>query len=282
VTRCTCHDVLIVKDLNRWFKEKWVDVSRKDKDGKHPPCGRSKANTSSKGYPKCRPSVKVSDKTPKTSGSMSEGEKQAATKRKRAKKQGVGGKPTIVKSVLVAKSLRQTELGEFHPDFPSSHGPVVYLHGTNSEDVNSMLRQGMIANRGHYAGNFVTTNPKSAVSYSRTHWGESDNNGIIKPGMVGVRLGAGTPRPYFGYENDDESRYFPQHWLFPRDIPPQFLVNMNQSLKDYRAQNGSHNTEAIDPRALPEFYVDGQPPEFPEGLSGFDRAAWEAKWGGQN
>jgi len=104
VTRCTCHDVLIVKDLNRWFKEKWVDVSRKDKDGKHPPCGRSKASTSSKGYPKCRPSVKVSDKTPKTSGSMSEGEKQAATKRKRAKKQGVGGKPTVVKAVAVVKS----------------------------------------------------------------------------------------------------------------------------------------------------------------------------------
>jgi len=94
---CTCHDVLIVKNLNRWFKEKWVDVSRKDKDGKHPPCGRSKAKKGSKGYPKCRPSVKVSSKTPKTSGSMSEGEKRAATKRKRSKKQGVGGKPTIVK-----------------------------------------------------------------------------------------------------------------------------------------------------------------------------------------
>jgi len=93
-------DVLVIKDLRRWFKEKWVDVSRKDKDGKHPPCGRSKASKSSKGYPKCRPSVKVSSKTPRTSGSMSEGEKQAATKRKRAKKQGVGGKPTIVKGDL--------------------------------------------------------------------------------------------------------------------------------------------------------------------------------------
>lgn len=101
--RCTCHDVLVIKDLNRWFKEKWVDVSRKDKDGKHPPCGRSKAKTSSKGYPKCRPSVKVSDKTPKTSGSMSEGQKRAATKRKRAKKQGVGGKPTIVKGWVGVK-----------------------------------------------------------------------------------------------------------------------------------------------------------------------------------
>lgn len=99
MSRCTCHDTLIVKNLNRWFKEKWVDVSRKDKDGKHPPCGRSKANKSSKGYPKCRPSVKVSNKTPKTSGSMSSGQKQAATKRKRAKKQGVGGKPTVVKAM---------------------------------------------------------------------------------------------------------------------------------------------------------------------------------------
>jgi len=89
--------VVVRKNLNRWFKEKWVDVSRKDKDGKHPPCGRSKAKKSSKGYPKCRPSVKVSSKTPKTSGSMSEGQKAAATKRKRSKKQGVGGKPTIVK-----------------------------------------------------------------------------------------------------------------------------------------------------------------------------------------
>lgn len=93
------NDVLVLKNLNRWFKEKWVDVSRKDKDGKHPPCGRSKAKTSSKGYPKCRPSVKVSSKTPKTSGSMSEGQKRAATRRKRAKKQGVGGKPTVVKSM---------------------------------------------------------------------------------------------------------------------------------------------------------------------------------------
>jgi len=95
------NSVLVVKNLNRWFKEKWVDVSRKDKDGKHPPCGRGKAKKGSKGYPKCRPSVRVSSKTPKTSGEMTSGQKQAATKRKRAKKQGVGGKPTIVKSVLV-------------------------------------------------------------------------------------------------------------------------------------------------------------------------------------
>ena len=41
------------EDLRNWFKEKWVDVSKKV-DGKHPPCGRKDAN--GKSYPKCRPS----------------------------------------------------------------------------------------------------------------------------------------------------------------------------------------------------------------------------------
>lgn len=96
-----------------------MDVSRKDKDGKHPPCGRSKAKKGSKGYPKCRPSVKVSSKTPKTSGSMSEGQKRAATKRKRSKKQGVGGKPTIVKQVAVEPELSMVDFStEEHPFMP--------------------------------------------------------------------------------------------------------------------------------------------------------------------
>jgi len=126
--------VLIRKNLNRWFKEKWVDVSRKDKDGKHPPCGRSKAKTSSKGYPKCRPSVKVSSKTPKTSGSMTEGQKQAATKRKRAKKQGVGGKPTIVKGVMVKapripRKKGQPANSKKHSDLYTDENPKGTIHG---------------------------------------------------------------------------------------------------------------------------------------------------------
>ena len=126
--------VLIRKNLNRWFKEKWVDVSRKDKDGKHPPCGRSKAKKGSKGYPKCRPSVKVTSKTPKTSGSMSEGQKQAATKRKRAKKQGVGGKPTIVKGVIVKAPRIPRKKGQpagskKHSDLYTDENPKGTIHG---------------------------------------------------------------------------------------------------------------------------------------------------------
>jgi hypothetical protein len=90
---------VIKEDLRRWFKEKWVDVSRKV-DGKHPPCGRSKAST--KGYPKCRPSKKVSKETPKTSGSYSKDEKKSMTSQKRRaeKKEpkiGKGNKPTFTR-----------------------------------------------------------------------------------------------------------------------------------------------------------------------------------------
>ena len=47
--------------LRRWFKEKWVDV----KTGKA--CGRSGKEKSTRAYPYCRPSRKVSSKTPATS-----------------------------------------------------------------------------------------------------------------------------------------------------------------------------------------------------------------------
>ena len=53
--------------LTRRFKENWVDV----KTGK--PCGRQKGEK--RGYPACRPSKRVSSKTPKTTGEMSPAEK---------------------------------------------------------------------------------------------------------------------------------------------------------------------------------------------------------------
>ena len=86
IESCPCCSVMVVKDLNRWFKEKWVDVSRKDKDGKHPPCGRKKAKKGSKGYPKCRPSVKVSSKTPKTRSELGPRGTRSFARRKRGHK----------------------------------------------------------------------------------------------------------------------------------------------------------------------------------------------------
>jgi len=70
-------------DLKRWFKEKWVDISKKDESGKHPECGRSDADKGA--YPKCRPSKKVSKETPTTSKSLSKRDKKKAVSIKRRK-----------------------------------------------------------------------------------------------------------------------------------------------------------------------------------------------------
>ena len=82
--------------LTKWFKEKWVDISRPKKGGGYMPCGRKKA--SSKKYPKCVPASKAS--------SMSKKEKESATRRKRSaqnkadrggkKQKGQGNKPIRV------------------------------------------------------------------------------------------------------------------------------------------------------------------------------------------
>ncbi len=66
------------KDLKRWFKEDWKDV----RTGKA--CGRGE--DSKRGTPYCRPSKRVSSKTPKTSSEMSSSEK----KKKISEKKRVG------------------------------------------------------------------------------------------------------------------------------------------------------------------------------------------------
>jgi topoisomerase IA-like protein len=85
--------------LTKWFKEEWVDLGRKKKDGSYASCGRKKASLKSKGYPKCVPKSKAAR--------MTEAEKKSAVKRKRAKTQGVGGKPTNVKTIASRKKKKK-------------------------------------------------------------------------------------------------------------------------------------------------------------------------------
>jgi hypothetical protein len=82
--------------LTKWFKEEWVDIGRKKKSGGHAPCGRKKASTKKKGYPKCVPKSKAA--------TMTAAQKRSAVKRKRSKAQGVGGKPTRVRTYAKKKS----------------------------------------------------------------------------------------------------------------------------------------------------------------------------------
>ena len=83
------------KGLDKWFKQKWVDIGSKKKDGSFSKCGRSKQKADAKRkYPKCVPLAKANR--------MSEGQRRSAVKRKRSKAQGVGGKPTNVKTFAKA------------------------------------------------------------------------------------------------------------------------------------------------------------------------------------
>ena len=99
INECLKSGEVLKEDLRRWFKEKWVDVSKKV-DGKHPPCGRKDAD--GKSYPKCRPSKKVSKETPKIASSYDKKEKKSMTtqKRRAEKKEpkvGKGNKPTMTR-----------------------------------------------------------------------------------------------------------------------------------------------------------------------------------------
>jgi|TARA_A100001037_G_scaffold220671_1_gene198477 hypothetical protein len=109
--------------LDKWFKQKWVDIGSKRKDGSFAPCGRSKQKKDAKRkYPKCVPLAKATR--------MTKGERASAVKRKRAVAQGVGGKPTNVKTFTRKKRAS----------------------GTPANGENSMVRQ---AQR-NYIGSYVS------------------------------------------------------------------------------------------------------------------------------
>ena len=85
-------DIVVARGgLTKWFKENWVDLGRPKKGGGYHKCGRKKAKKGRKGYPKCVPASKAA--------SMSKAQVRSAIRRKRAKPQGVGGKPTMVRTI---------------------------------------------------------------------------------------------------------------------------------------------------------------------------------------
>ena len=83
--------------VTKWFGENWVDISRPKKGGGFEKCGRTKAGK--KKYPKCVPAAKAARMTP--------AQRKSAIRRKRADKQGVGGKPTNVKTFANRKKAAE-------------------------------------------------------------------------------------------------------------------------------------------------------------------------------
>ena len=83
--------------LDKWFKQNWVDIGSKRKDGSFAKCGRSKQKADAKRkYPKCVPIAKARR--------MSEGQRRSAVSRKRAAG-NPGGKPTNVATFTKRKKV---------------------------------------------------------------------------------------------------------------------------------------------------------------------------------
>ena len=86
--------------LDKWFKQKWVDIGSKRKDGSFAPCGRSKQKKDAKRkYPKCVPLAKATR--------MTKSQKASAVRRKRAAG-NPGGKPTNVATFTKKNKKRRT------------------------------------------------------------------------------------------------------------------------------------------------------------------------------
>lgn len=86
------------EDLRTWFRQRWVNIAKKKKNGGYEPCGTSGEK---KGYAKCVPAAKAA--------SMSKDEIKSAVRRKRAAQSaagrpgkdqpGQGNKPIMVKTM---------------------------------------------------------------------------------------------------------------------------------------------------------------------------------------
>ena len=74
----TFSKVLKKGGLKEWFRQNWVDIGSKRKDGSYAKCGRSKLEADRKRkYPKCVPAAKAAR--------MTESQRRSAVARKRAK-----------------------------------------------------------------------------------------------------------------------------------------------------------------------------------------------------
>ena len=83
--------------LDKWFKQKWVDIGSKRKDGSFAKCGRSKQKADAKRkYPKCVPLAKATR--------MTDSQRASAVRRKRAAG-NTGPKPTTVKTFAGRKKM---------------------------------------------------------------------------------------------------------------------------------------------------------------------------------
>jgi predicted RNase H-like HicB family nuclease len=110
------------EDLRQWLRQRWVDISRKKKDGGHPACGASadkgvRAKDSSRKYPKCVPANKAKNMSKKQ-------KKSAVTRKRRAPNEP--GSPDNVKTDVKKESWEKwkaSKKGVYSHGVPSNNAP---------------------------------------------------------------------------------------------------------------------------------------------------------------
>ena len=117
--------------LNKWFEQNWVDIGSKKPGGGFRKCGRSKLKADRKRkYPKCVPAARAAR--------MSDKQIASAVRRKRAKKQGVGGKPTNVATFAKDGGIMAGHKG----------GKMATKGGTMKKRGPGMQKGGMVKKKG--------------------------------------------------------------------------------------------------------------------------------------
>ena len=116
--------------LDKWFKQKWVDIGSKRKDGSFAKCGRSKQKADAKRkYPKCVPLAKATR--------MSDSQRASAVKRKRAAG-NTGPKPTNV--ATFSKRKKAATGGYFGPSISGEYGGVNLSNSSSKKYYGNLLK----------------------------------------------------------------------------------------------------------------------------------------------
>ena len=117
--------------LKTWFKQNWVDIGSKRKDGSFAKCGRSKQKKDAKRkYPKCVPLAKATR--------MSDSQRASAVRRKRAAS-NTGPKPTNVRTFAKRKKLATGTDPYIGPAIKSEYAGTMLSNKSNEKYYKGML-----------------------------------------------------------------------------------------------------------------------------------------------
>lgn len=201
-------------NLNRWFKEKWVNVCEKDSRGRYKRCGSSSSRGRSlKRYPYCRPSRRVSAETPRTVGEMSKSELSSMCQKKRRSMVKSGGRQTRVyqKGARVARTRKDDSYT--HEKSNSLPRGTRFVRGPGKYKYTAILPNGKRVNFGHrdyqHYRDSVPRSMGGGLWSSKNH-GDSSRRANYRKRHSGVRTRSGER----AYLKKYSPSWFSYHYLW--------------------------------------------------------------------